>query len=1077
MAAKIFMKTGRTISKPALAILAGGVAFCLVVLWFGTHKKPEPAVSPAARNDVTSLPAANDLSMTSAASQNDLPAVIPVSLTNFLDDADRAAAKSDATMQLLPRGAQIFGGIGFWLQGAINLQGLGTQTEQGENYRTNAVVLLDETNVADGRTVVTQRGKNIACIYLLAGARYSSSTPGETFANIVWHYSDGSTRRSQLQDAVHLRDWWRKPYEQPEQLPNALTKVAWRSARVAGSGISYRLYRLALVNPGPGKTIRSLEFVSPMTRPSLFVAALTLDPLMPGSRPDDLNSDEMTDPELKGQLQLFVQDDLGHPLANAQITSRFKSADAGSADQKYTTDNNGLALVPYPDTGLETLDVSADHEDYSGRKMLWDLKTGDVVPAGYTLKLGSSVNIGGIIMDEMQNPVAGANISLYRFWTGEDDNPDKKGDHPDFASQTVTTDAQGQWHATGLPAELLDHIGFDVKHPDFIGTNLTVGASDATENQLRAGTMKIILRRGLDVQGLVTDENDHQISGATVWAGQKYFRDRQQTKSDEQGQFVFHNISAGDVIFSVEAKGRQPDSKTFTVKPGMPDIVFKLLPGHIIRGIVQDGSNSPVSGVRVILEGDGDIGRTYEFSATTGADGRFEWDGAPADPMPFYFGKEGYEDKRNYKLSPDQDNMVTLHPPRQLQGLVLDADTGMAVTNFSIRTGHRQDENSDNLYGVIRNQEFNTPDGTFKMDMNEEDDNAVAVSSDDYAYQVQTLPDAQNGIVQATIRLQPGAALRGMVTSPDGTPMPGVTVAAISAQPNGAGLTLRHGRLASWNPQSRVVTTGADGRFTVSSPPEGGTVVAAGDFGFANVPLDQVRGSGVVVLQPWGRIEGTLKIGGQPAAGKDLMMNMNIPNIGTDWDSFKATTDDQGAFSFDQVPPGDISIVRLIQTSPNSWQHSYGKNVHVDPGQTVQVTIGDDGATINGVARYEMTPADGGSLNIQGNLSSQTPQPPSFNSPAEAQAFFKSPEWQALAQQQKNYGFILNGDGSFSVDDVAPGTYSLNITVRPGGSNPWMHPPIAQGQTTVTVPDDASPASPIFIGEVLLKNLPQAPAQ
>lgn len=53
---------------------------------------------------------------------------------------------------------------------------------------------------------------------------------------------------------------------------------------------------------------------------------MSLDPLALGTRPDDLTSQEMADPELNGQLQLFVQDTEGHPLADAQVSSSFKSA-------------------------------------------------------------------------------------------------------------------------------------------------------------------------------------------------------------------------------------------------------------------------------------------------------------------------------------------------------------------------------------------------------------------------------------------------------------------------------------------------------------------------------------------------------------------------------------------------------------------------------------------------------------------------------------------------------------------------------------------------------------------------------
>jgi len=75
----------------------------------------------------------------------------------------------------------------------------------------------------------------------------------------------------------------------------------------------------------------------------------------------------------------------------------------------------------------------------------------------------------------------------------------------------------------------------------------------------------------------------------------------------------------------------------------------------------------------------------------------------------------------------------------------------------------------------------------------------------------------------------------------------------------------------------------------------------------------------------------------------------------------------------------------------------------------------------------------------------------------------------------KNYTVEMNPDGSFSVDDVVPGTYSLSIFARINSGNPWAQPPLAQGSTTVTVPDTFSPTTPIDIGEVELVPTPPTP--
>jgi hypothetical protein len=316
--------------------------------------------------------------------------------------------------------------------------------------------------------------------------------------------------------------------------------------------------------------------------------------------------------------------------------------------------------------------------------------------------------------------------------------------------------------------------------------------------------------------------------------------------------------------------------------------------------------------------------------------------------------------------------------------------------------------------------------------------------------------------------------LSGVVLAPDGSPAPGVNV-AVSGEPRRSDIQLSNGRLSSYDSRSRIATTDTEGKFNIPSAPDDGTVVAAGDPGFARASVMEVRNTGIITLQLWGRIEGTLKSHGQPAVGKDLLFNLSIPGIGTDFNGYKSTTDDQGQFTMEKVPPGDGAIVRLISTSPNSWSWSDSTPVTVKSGETTQVALGENGATVVGRVQFNNPPTNDFALIYQGNLSGQMPQMPHFNSPADAQAYYKTPEYQALMRLHKNYTVEMNPDGSFSVDDVVPGTYSLNIFARINGGNPWAQPPLARGSTTVMVPDTFSLTTPIDIGEVVLVPTPANP--
>ncbi len=1017
----------------------------------------QQAPVPALSDDAAILKASPTQALAVTEPSGGLSGLVPVPLAKILIPAENGSWLKDADYLLVPHEPQDFGGIRFLMDGLLQLQGQYSRDIKNRSYRADISVPLPVTNL-------------VGSVHLLGGTRYGEQP--QEFAQLAWHYQDGSIATTPLANLTHFRDWVRNPYEQPAHLPYPFSKVVWAMATAPNRTL--RLYRVSLANPQPKKVVQSLEFFSEMKEPTLFLCGVTLDPLKPGARPDNTADLEPTDALPGRTLQIAVTDPSGSPLPNSQLHIESMLQDGSKNTRStslLTTDARGVATVGYPPENLNTFEVSASHENFSARKMKWNVKSGDVVPASYTLKLASEITIGGIVVDAGNNPVPAAAISLSRFWSGGEDDPNKKGEQSDFRTQKQTTGPDGRWRATGLPAELMDHIDLGVAHTNFLGTNITVGGNESIEKQLRAETLKIVLLTGTGAHGLVTDENDNPVAGATVWVGRKYYRDRQETKTDSHGRFSFQHVTEGDMPFSVSATGHAPATKTITVKSDMPDILFKLGAGHVLHGTVQDDSGSPISGVQVSLENDMVGQGDYEFSANTDSDGKFSWDGAPAEPLKFYFGKQGYEQKRNVSLTPDQDNTITLRTPRKLEGLVLDSNSGQPIPQFTIRTGHRSDASGNNVYGVIRNQDFNSADGHFSTEIDEADDNAVQVWNDDHSLKTESFPDEENGVIQLTIRLDPSAALKGTVTTADGVPVPGANVVAISGDP-GMSVQFLGNHLRSYNEQTKVATTDDQGAFTLSAPPDHGTVVATADVGFASTSIDQVRANPVVVLQAFGRIEGTLKIAGAPGAGQDLLYSPAASGLSVDFNTFKTTTDDQGNFTMERIPPGDGSIVRLIHSSANSWTYSHNTPVTVQPGQTTQVTLGDTGAVLRGTVRFDSPPTNGGKWIISGNLFGGGPIMPAFNSPAERQAYIRSPEWQAQTRTIKNYAFVANADGTFQVDSVAPGSYNINVSARVDGDRAFMNPPVAQGSLQFTVPDNADPLNPIAVGEIVLKSTP-----
>jgi hypothetical protein len=808
--------------------------------------------------------------------------------------------------------------------------------------------------------------------------------------------------------------------------------------------------------------------------PAIESATATRAPVFsagPALASDDIEKlpDEL---EYGHHLQVIVQNENGQPLEAASVRTAFRAEQRQPSltnlSRTFVTGAQGVADVRWPTQQLAYVEMLVSKDEYSPRKMMWDLKAGDEVPPSYTVKLKGSIRMGGLVVDPEGNPVSEATVSLARFWPGGEQIR-RQGEEVTFPTQKHTTDAEGRWTARNVPPELLDRIFVNADHTNFIAVQVSTENKPEIEQELRAGTYKLQLQRGLEARGRVINEQQQPIAGADVWAGRKYSRERKETKTDEQGRFSFRNIKAGSLDFSASAEGYAPDVKSHNVGTNAEEIVLQLGKGSIIRGRVQDESSQPIEGVRVVLEGSPPDPSydAYAFSTTTDREGKFEWRSAPNKPMPFYIGKTGYEQRRGVRLKPDEDNVITLRLTRQVKGQVLDSETQKPVTRFSIALGRHYGEKQ--FYAdSYASKEFRNDQGLFTIEIHEENQNGIQATALGYAEQIQVLPVAESGEVKVVFKLKPSPALVGTVIGPDGNPVSGANVALVDGGPGGRNVQFNKGRLRNQGSRTRMVTTDAAGRFEIASPPEDGTVVAADGVTYGTASVAEVKAAGVVKLQRFGRIEGVMLQGVSPAAGQEVLLT-SPPGMGMyfDFDSSKQTSDAQGRFTFENVPAGTVSIVRLVRNSSRSWMHSHRKDVTVTAGETTAVVLGGTDATLQGRARFETPPADTDFI-MTAHLNTVPPKIPPDISPAERQALTSTPEWREEIKNAKHYSAVVGKDGAVLLDSIAPGQYTLSVTAVKGNSAPDT-PPFAQGQITVTVPPEAHPGAPIQLSEIVLR--------
>src|SRR5439155_3911006 len=127
------------------------------------------------------------------------------------------------------------------------------------------------------------------------------------------------------------------------------------------------------------------------------------------------------------------------------------------------------------------------------------------------------------------------------------------------------------------------------------------------------------------------------------------------------------------------------------------------------------------------------------------------------------------------------------------------------------------------------------------------------------------------------------------------------------------------------------------------------TVAAVHQQGFGRIEVSKTNHTLSIQLQPWGRIEGSLKFSRKSNAGHQIAFfsapDPSNPSVTPDLGAFSTKADNQGSFVFEQLPPGDFDLF-LVPGLGIPFSHR--TPVRVQPGETISVQIGGTGRTLSG---------------------------------------------------------------------------------------------------------------------------------
>jgi len=385
------------------------------------------------------------------------------------------------------------------------------------------------------------------------------------------------------------------------------------------------------------------------------------------------------------KIEFHVLDaETGAGLVNTKIHYAFFGAGGQGEGHETLTDANGDAPILEPDDPSKNSgpNVFVTAEGHVPKAVGFHAGS---VPAGYTIRLDPAMTVGGVIVDEEGLPVAAVQIKVQ----SPGDVPGQM-ENVDFQTCPVTNRADGSWSCSYIPKDYTNEIRFILKKP---GYSVTFPVVPVGKVDLK--NLVLVLNRGFTVTGRVTDLQGHPIAKARIRTIDGDTSKRQSTRTDENGVYTLDGVpgdaetyqsppletndNGGAIIrglatkdrmhvnLSVQADGLSSQSSIVDLTALTNVANFTLSSGNVFRGRVVDEAGNPISNAVVQTDYDfnNQVEKRFDWTSHADANGRFEWDSAPAENVCYWFEADGYKVIRGQPLAADgSDHVITLKKHR-----------------------------------------------------------------------------------------------------------------------------------------------------------------------------------------------------------------------------------------------------------------------------------------------------------------------------------------------------------------------------------------------------------------------------
>jgi protocatechuate 3,4-dioxygenase beta subunit len=766
-------------------------------------------------------------------------------------------------------------------------------------------------------------------------------------------------------------------------------------------------------------------------------------------------------------------------------------------------DRFGVCEVPVPDGTTELLLVSRS-DGFADTRLDWRPDRGEKIPAEYTLRVARSVPISGKVVDPDGEPVANAEVG---FNNQADPASETRPQSDDFGWPfwiTATTDTEGRWRINRIAKEAIRTIYGGASHPEYVGSQFVfVARTPDAEKQLLAGTHIFELGRAVIVQGSVVDSDGQPVPDANVLVGHHGESGRREAKTRPDGSFSVSGCKPGKNVLMAEAHGYAATTLTVDLRPESEPFELKLQHGKVLKLRIVGPNGNPIAKARVWLDtferGPINLPDTkpapvqIEFNRETDNDGRLEWDSAPDQDLRFGISASGYMRSDDVTVRPDgAEHLITLSPALTISGTVRDASSGKPVPRFRIITGWSTWNPSDNTtnyqWSTIDRFWLSFEEGKFHHCYEEPVISRTAdpafvfkFEADGYAPFITRAVKATEGEVSFEVALRPGSTTPVTVLLPDGRPASGADVGLVFP---GARLNLVPEGFSRDNVQSggSLLLTDSQGRFNLAPDESITRVIAANAQGFGEASPSALAAEPTLILQPWGRLEGTYLSGGEGAANCELLFQYGqgaFDTVSSDFTAYQVKTDSEGRFAFSKVPPGKHRLVRVItdkESGTSSWSSDHPlSEVVIRSGETTVVTIGGSNYCVIARLKWPVELSPGTNAHVFASIHTTpglTPPPDALNNPQALAAWRALPEVKADLANRHYYGMTQKADGTWAADDVLPGSYTMTVSIfRQMPAEAGGPKTLANAEVLLTVPADP-PTGTLDLGEIPLQPIP-----